>query len=150
MSAFSLRRRLAAASAAAALIGVALPVASAATAVADPRPGVIALVKVPAYGGLVYTGVHLSRGAVYLGGSGMIRVDGVWYGPTGGGSCVGGLAPSLPCNSLIGSIGSGPAFEIGTGTYRPVFHSGHLILAANTPTGASTWGSFRTSVVGLP
>ena len=68
MSAFSLRRRLAAASAAAALIGVALPVASAATAVADPRPGVIALIKVPAYGGLVYTGVRLSRGAVYLGG----------------------------------------------------------------------------------
>jgi hypothetical protein len=82
VSAFSLRRRLAVAAAAAGLLGVALPVASAVTASAsaDPRPGTITSVTARP-GGWDYTGIYLSHGTVVLSGSGTVFVNGNLYGP---------------------------------------------------------------------
>ena len=150
MSVFSLRHRLAVASAAAALLGVLLPVASATAASADPRPGTITSVTVRPTGGWVDSGVYLTRGTVVLSGSGTVFVNGNLYGPAGTSSCTGSIVSSLPCNALIGEIGSGPAFEIANTDYLRVFHSGELYLAVNTPTGAFSFGAFHTGVVGLP
>jgi hypothetical protein len=150
MSAFSLRHRLAVAAAAAGLLGVALPVASAATASADPRPGTITSVTVRPTG-WDYTGIYLSHGTVVLSGSGTVFVNGSINGTTGTSSCVGSLAPTLPCNALIGEIGSGPIFEIANTDYLRVFQSGELYLAVNTPTTVtSSGGAFHVGVVGLP
>jgi hypothetical protein len=151
MSAFSLRRRLAVAAATAGLLGVALPVAWATAASADPRPGTITSVTVRPTGGWDYTGIYLSRGTVVLSGSGTVFVNGNFYGPAGTSSCTGSLAPSLPCNGLIGEIGSGPVFSIPNTDYLRVFHSGELYLAVNTPTTVtSSFGAFHVGVVGLP
>jgi hypothetical protein len=150
MSAFSLRRRLAVTAAAAALLGVALPVAAATAASADPRPGTITSVTVRANGSWTYTGIHLSHGTVVLSGSGTVFVNGSAYGPAGTSSCTGAIAPTLPCNGLIGEIGSGPIFSIPNTSYRHVFQSGQLSLAVNTPTGAARFGAFHVGVVGLP
>jgi hypothetical protein len=149
MSAFSLRHRLAGAAAAAALIGVALPVASAAVASADPRPGTITSVTVRP-GGWHNTGIYLSHGTVVLSASGTVFVNGDLYGPAGTSSCTGALEPSLPCDELIGEIGSGPVFSIPNTDYLRVFQSGDLKLAVNTPTGAFAFGAFHVGVVGLP
>jgi hypothetical protein len=92
----------------------------------------------------------LSHGTVVLSGSGTVFVNGSLYGPAGGGTCTGALAPSLPCNSLIGEIGSGPIFGIPNTDYLRVFQSGDLYLAVNTPTGAFSFGAFRIGVVALP
>ena len=149
MSVFS-RHRIAAAAGAAALLGVLVPVASATTASADPRPGTITSVTVPANGGWTYTGIHLSQGTVVLSASGTVFVNGSVYGPAGGGTCTGAIDASLPCNALIGEIGSGPEFTIPNTDYLHVFHSGELYLAVNTPTGAVKFGAFHVGVVGLP
>jgi hypothetical protein len=150
MSAFSLRRRLAVVAAAAGLLGVALPVAAATAASANPRPGTITSVTVRP-GGWDYTGIYLSRGTVVLSGSGTVFVNGSLYGPAGTSSCTGALAPSLPCNGLIGEIGSGPYFSIPNTDYLHVFQSGELYLAVNTPTTVtSSGGAFHVGVVGLP
>lgn len=143
------RRRLGAAAAAAALLGVLVPVASATAASADPRPGTITSVTVRP-GGWHYTGIHLSHGTVVLSASGTVFVNGSVYGPAGGGSCTGAIDASLPCDALIGKIGSGPDFTIPNTDYLRVFHSGQLRLAVNTPTGAVSFGAFHVGVVGLP
>ncbi len=150
MSAFSLRRRLAGVAAAAALIGVALPVAAATAASADPRPGTITSVAVPANGSWNNTGIYLSHGTVVLSASGTVFVNGSLYRPAGTSSCTGALDASLPCNGLIGEIGSGPYFSIPNTDYLHVYQSGELYLAVNTPTGAFRFGAFHVGVVGLP
>jgi hypothetical protein len=82
--------------------------------------------------------------------AGTVFVNGSAYGPAGGGSCTGALVSYLPCNSLIGEIGYGPYFAIPNTSYLHVFQSGQLKLAVNTPSGASSLGAFRVSVVALP
>ena len=150
MKVFS-RHRLGAAAAAAALLGVLVPVASATAASADPRPGTITSVTVRPTGGWDSTGIYLSHGTVVLSGSGMVFVNGNFYGPAGTSGCTGALEPTLPCNGLIGEIGSGPAFSIPNTDYLRVFHSGELYLAVNTPTTVtSSFGAFHVGVVGLP
>jgi hypothetical protein len=150
MSGFSLRHRLAAAAGAVALLGVLVPVAAATAASADPRPGTITSVRVPADAGWVDSGVYLSHGTVVLSASGTVFVNGDIYGPAGTSSCTGALVPSLPCNALIGEIGNGPYFTIPNTDYLHVFHSGELYLAVNTPTAAISFGAFHVGVVGLP
>jgi hypothetical protein len=150
MRGFSLRRRLAIAAGAAALLGVLVPVASATAASADPRPGTITAGYVPANGYWTYTGVYLSHGTVVLSASGTVFVNGSAYGPAGTTSCTGGLVSYLPCNGLIGEIGNGPYFAVANTSYLHVYQSGQLKLAVNIPNGAYSWGAFRVSVVGLP
>jgi hypothetical protein len=149
VSVFS-RHRIAAAAGAAALLGVLVPVASATAASADPRPGTITSVTVRP-SGWTSTGIYLSHGTVVLSASGTVVVNGLVSGPAGTSSCTGSIDVSLPCDSLIGEIGSGPYFAIPNTDYLHVFNSGQLRLAVNTPTIVTNrFGSFHVGVVGLP
>jgi len=144
------RHRIAVAAGAAALLGVLVPVASATAAAADPRPGTITSVTVRP-GGWSNTGIYLSHGTVVLSASGTVVVNGTVSDPAGSSSCTGSIDASLPCDALIGEIGSGPKFAIPNTDYLHVLHSGELYLAVNTPTTVTShFGSFHVGVVGLP
>jgi hypothetical protein len=151
MSAFSLRHRLAGMAAAAALIGVALPVASATVASAAPR-GPISTVNVPASGSWVDSGAYLRSSLALVTGTGTVFTGSGLVGPYGDSGCVAPIsapAPGLPCDALVGKIGTGGTpFVVGNSDYVHVASHGELYLAVNTA--SFTFGGFHSTVLPLP
>jgi hypothetical protein len=147
MRAFSFRQRLAMAAAGAAVLGAVLPAAAAEAAPHGP----ISTVNVPAYGSWVDTYTYLRTDLALVTGQGAVFSGGEIFGPYGDSSCVapvGAPAPGLPCDALVGKIGSsGTPFVVGNSDYVHVAWHGELYLAVNT-TGAL--GGFHSTVLQLP
>jgi lysophospholipase L1-like esterase len=83
------------------------------------------------------TGLWLDRGsAVTITASGMIHVSDVDPGktPDGDAGCIapsGAVGPGLTCHSLIGRIGGGIPFQVGSATHFQAQSSGYLFLGPN-------------------
>jgi hypothetical protein len=151
MSAFSHRRRLAIASAGAAVLGVLLPAAAAQAA--PPHNNGITTVNVPASGTWVNTGADLRSGLALVTATGAVFGPGGLSGPDGVAGCtapVGSPDPGAPCDALVGRIGTtGTPFVVGNSDYVPVSRpGGELYLAVNTITGLG--GGFHATVLPLP
>jgi hypothetical protein len=149
MSAFSHRRRLAIASAGAAVLGVLLPAAAAQAA--PPHNG-ITTVNVPASGSWVNTWVYLRSDLALVTATGAVFGPGGLAGPNGVAGCAapaGSPDPGVPCDALVGRIGTtGTPFVVGNSDYVPVESSGKLYLAVNTPFGVG--GGYHATVLPLP
>jgi hypothetical protein len=149
MSAFSLRHRLAIASAGAAVLGVLLP---AAAAEAAPPSGPITTVNVTGSGSWVNSGTYLRHGLVLVTATGTVFGGSGPVGPRGDQSCtapVGAPAPGLACDALVGKIGTGGTpFVVGNSDYVSAPPSGELYLAVNTA--HATFGGFHTVSMTLP
>jgi hypothetical protein len=147
MSAFSLRKRLAMAAAGAAVLGAVLPAAAAGAA--TPGRGITS-VNVPTTGTFVDTGVFLRTDLALVTGQGAVFDGGLW-GPYGDSSCVAPItapAPGLPCDALVGRIGTtGTPFVVGNSDYVRLASSGELYLAVNS---TSAFGGFHSTITQLP
>jgi hypothetical protein len=84
------------------------------------------------------TGIMLNAGdTVSISATGAIKIASgdVARSPAGEPTCVAGPAftvPGLPCFSLVGRIGTGPAFPVGTGpTTISATEAGELLLGVN-------------------
>jgi murein DD-endopeptidase MepM/ murein hydrolase activator NlpD len=98
------------------------------------------------------TGIDLTLGSnVTITASGTIRIAGSDPGktPAGGPECSASsdfVAPGLPCWSLIGRIGSGTPFYVGTATGFSVTTSGRLFLGVNDNSFPDNSGSWAATV----
>jgi len=124
-----------------------------------------ATVPVPASRPWVDTGVFVNIGdSVSITASGIIYVSGSdpGKGPAGvpgrvatdNNSILPGpfLAPGLTCWSLIGRVGNGPAFEVGTGTSFIAISSGELNLSVDDnhfPDNRGSWTATITTTAHL-
>jgi hypothetical protein len=149
MSAFSHRRRLAIASAGAAVLGVLLP---AAAAQAAPPHGGITTANVPASGSWYDSGAYLRSDLALVTATGAVFGPPGVSGPNGVAGCAapaGSPDPGAPCDALIGRIGTtGTPFVVGNSDYVPVYSSGELYLAVNTPFGVG--GGYHATILPLP
>lgn len=118
-----------------------------------------ATVSVPATQPWVDTGVFINIGdSVSITANGTIYLSGGAPGTTAAGAsnCVATandskppgpfLAPGLTCWSLVGRIGSNPAFEVGTGTSFIATSSGELNLSVNDNYFPDNRGSFTATI----
>jgi hypothetical protein len=147
VSAFSLRHRLAIASAGAAVLGVLLPAAAAQAAPHNP----ITTAYVPVTGSFVDSGTYLRPGLSLVTGTGTVFGIGGISGANGVPGCVApnnAPDPGAPCDALVGRIGlNGTRFVVGNSDYIHVpWPGGELYLAVNTPWGG---GSFHATVLAL-
>jgi Zn-dependent protease with chaperone function len=104
------------------------------------------------------TGVTVPSGIVVgIAASGTVSVTSSYsVGPAGTQSCIPSsnypgekppfLAANLPCWSLIGRIGNGPPFEIGTSTTITIASSGLLYLSVNDSNFADNSGSWLVDI----
>jgi hypothetical protein len=149
MSAFAHRRRLAIASAGAAVLGILLP---AAAAQAAPSHDGITTVNVPASGSWVNTWAFLRSRLALVTATGAVFGIGGLSGPNGVAGCAapaGSPDPGKPCDALIGRIGlTGTPFVVGNSDYVRVQSWGELYLAVNTPFGVG--GGYHATVLPLP
>jgi hypothetical protein len=154
MSAFSHRRRIAIASAGAAVLGVLLP---AAAAQAAPPHGGITTVNVTSTGTFQDTGVFVRSGLVLVTATGAVFGPNGLAGPNGVPGCAEptGVTPAAPdpggpCDALVGRIGTtGTPFFVGNSDYAAVpSGGGELYLAVNDA--GSVGGSFHATVLPLP
>ena len=119
----------------------------------EATPTGIPTISIPASQAWTDTGLSLSKGdQVTITASGTIYIAGSDPGktPAGDPNCTASadfVAPGLPCWSLIGRIGNGAPFEVGTATSFSVARRGRLYLGVNDnyfPDNTGSWSAMVT------
>jgi hypothetical protein len=118
------------------LIKFALAVAAAVLLTPSAAQASVDDVVVPGASAWTATGITVYPGVLTVVASGTIEIatNGAPMDPNGYGTCVAGggwVAPGLPCYSLIGRIGEGPPFALGSNSVHLLDQSGPLYLGVD-------------------